>query len=90
MDFEAPWLQGFFLRLNDYDSTNPISFCIKIFIQVLYLDKPLIYNLTEKTIIQLMYEHINIQGSQHMHPSFHLQEQIDISRHNESKDEEAF
>jgi hypothetical protein len=44
----------------------------------------------EKTIIQLMYEHINIQGSQSMHPSCHLQEQIDIFRHNESKDEVAF
>lgn len=50
----------------------------------------LIYNLMEKTIIQLMYEHINIRGSQDMHPSCHLQEQIDISQHNESKDEAAF
>jgi len=43
-----------------------------------------------KTIIQLMYEHINIRGSQCMHPSYHLQEQISISQHNESKDEEVF
>ena len=43
----------------------------------------------EKTVIQLMYERISILDSQSMHPSFHLQEPINISQHNESKDEEA-
>lgn len=50
----------------------------------------LIYNLREKTIIQLMYEHISILDSQGKHPSYHLQELINISQNNESKDEEAF
>jgi len=44
----------------------------------------------EKTIIQLMYEHINILDSQGKHPNYHLQGLINISQHNESKDEEAF
>jgi len=44
----------------------------------------------EKTIIQLMYVHINILGSQHKHPNYHLQVQIDIFQYNENKDGAVF